>query len=212
MIAEIGTHPSDGRPLLHGETREEWRAWLEQHHEDSGGAWLVSWKKATGRPFVPYTETVDEALCFGWVDSRTNRLDEERGMRLFTPRNPKSGWSRINREKVAGLTEQGLMAPAGNRMVETAKSNGAWTVYDEIEDLVVPPDLAAALAESEAAEAFFERFPNSSKKNILWWIKSAHRPETRAGRVSRTAELASENRLANHPKGRDQGPTRQTAS
>lgn len=207
MIEEIGAHPSDGRPLIHAETREEWRAWLEQHHEDSSGAWLVSWKKATGGPFVPYTETVDEALCFGWVDSRTNKLDEERGMRLFTPRNPKSGWSRINREKVARLTEQGLMAPAGARMVELARASGSWTAYDEVEDLVVPPDLAAALAESETAGAFFKGFPNSSKKNILWWIKSARRPETRAARVSMTVDLASENRMANHPAGRDRGPS-----
>ena len=212
MIGEIGTHPSDGRPLVHAETREEWRAWLAQHHEDSGGAWLVSWKKATGRPFVPYPETVDEALCFGWVDSRPNRLNEERAMRLFTPRNPKSPWSRINKEKVARLTEQGLMAPAGNRLVEAAKANGAWTVYDEVEALVIPPDLAAALAESEAARAFFERFPDSSKKNILWWIKTARKPETRAARVSKTVELAAENRMANHPKGRDRGPALRTSA
>ncbi len=190
------------------ETREEWRAWLKQHHEESDGVWLVSWKKATGRPFVPYTDSVDEALCFGWVDSRANRIDEERAMRLFTARNPKSTWSRINKEKVARLTEQGLMAAAGIRSVEAAKANGAWSAYDEVEDLVVPPDLAAALAKSEAAAAFFDGFPDSSKKIILWWIKSARRPETRAARVSRTVALAAENRMANHPKGRDQGPTR----
>ena len=208
MIEEIGTHPSDGRALLHVEAREEWRAWLEQHHEGSPGVWLVSWKKATGRPFVPYPDSVDEALCFGWVDSRANRIDEERAMRLFTPRNPKSSWSRINKEKVARLTRQGLMATAGIRSVEAAKANGSWSAYDEVEDLVVPPDLAAALAKNEAAGAFFEGFPVSSKKSILWWIKSARRPETRAARVSKTVDLAAANRMANHPRGRDQGPTR----
>lgn len=208
MIGEIGNHASDGRTLLHVETREEWRAWLEQHHEGSDGVWLVSWKKATGRPFVPYPESVDEALCFGWIDSRPNKIDEERAMRLFTPRNPKSIWSRINKEKVARLTERGLMAAAGIRSVEAAKANGSWTVGDEIEDLVIPPDLADALGKSEAAGAFFESFPDSSKKSILWWIKSARRPETRVARVSKTVELATENRMANHPKGRDQGPTR----
>lgn len=103
MTGKIGTHPKDGKPLLLVETQDEWRGWLEGNHEESSGVWLVSWKKATGKPFVPFMDAVDEALCFGWVDSRINRLDEERAMRLFTPRNPKSPWSRINKEKVARL-------------------------------------------------------------------------------------------------------------
>ena len=179
------------------ETRGEWRAWLERNHE-SKGAWLVSWKKATGRPFIPYPETVDEALCFGWIDSRPNKLDDERAMRLFTPRKPKSPWSRLNKQKVARLSAQGLMAPAGMRMVETAKANGSWTVADEIEDVVIPPDLVAALGEDEPAREFFERFPESSKKAILWWIKTAKRPETRAGRIAETVSAAAQNRMANH--------------
>ena len=206
MIREIGAHPSDGRTLLLVETQDEWRAWLERNHGDAAGVWLVSWKKATGNPFVAYTDTVDEALCFGWVDSRVDSLDDERGMRLFTPRNPRSPWSRINKEKVANLMRQGRMTEAGARMVAAAQSNGAWTLYDEIEDLLVPPDLASALAGDEAARAYFENFPASAKKNILWWIKSARKPETRAARISRTIGLASENRMANHPAGRDQGP------
>ena len=205
-MAEVGTHPSDGRPLLHVETRAEWRSWLERHHEERNGVWLVSWKKATGRPFVPYPDSVDEALCFGWVDSRPNQLDEQRAMRLFTPRNSKSPWSRINRDKVARLMEQGLMAPAGIRSVDAAKANGSWTVSDEIENLVIPRDLASALAANETAGAFFDGFPNSSKKNILWWIKSARKPDTRAARISRTVDLAAGNRMANHPNGRDKGP------
>ena len=208
MKGEIGTHPGDGRPLLHAETREEWREWLKRRHGDADGVWLVSWKKATGKPFVPYTESVDEALCFGWVDSRPNKLDADRGMRLFTPRNPKSPWSRINKEKIDRLTKLGLMAEAGIRAVEAAKANGAWAALDEIEDLVMPPDLLSALESNVQARAFFERFPNSSKKNILWWIKSARRPETRAARISGTVELAAENRMANHPQGRDMGPAR----
>ena len=205
MAEAVGTHPSDGRPMVLVETRAEWRAWLERNH-DSKGMWLVSWKKATGRPFIPYPEKVDEALCFGWIDSRTNRLDDERAMQLFTPRRPKSPWSRINKEKVARLSEQGLMAPAGERMVETAKANGSWTVYDEIENIVIPSDLAASLAEDERARGFFERFPDSSKKAILWWIKTAKRPETRAGRIAETVGAAAQNRMANHFAGRDAGP------
>ena len=205
MTEAVGTHPSDGRPMVLAETRAEWRAWLERNHE-SKGAWLVSWKKATGRPFIPYPETVDEALCFGWVDSRPNKLDDERAMRLFTPRQPKSPWSRLNKEKVARLSEQGLIAPAGERMVETAKANGSWTVYDEIENIVIPSDLAASLAEDERARGFFERFPDSSKKAALWWIKTAKKPETRAGRIAETVRAAAQNRMANHFAGRDAGP------
>ena len=197
MAEVIGTHPSDGRPMVLVEMRAEWRAWLEENH-DSKGAWLVSWKKATGRPFIPYPETVDEALCFGWIDSRPNRLDDERAMRLFTPRKPKSLWSRLNKQKVARLSAEGLMAPAGMRMVETAQANGSWTVYDEIEDVVIPADLADALGADETAQGFFERFPESSKKAILWWIKTAKRPETRAGRIAETVAAAAQNRMADH--------------
>jgi uncharacterized protein YdeI (YjbR/CyaY-like superfamily) len=141
MGAVIGTHAQDGRPLFHVETREAWRAWLEEHHVVSEGVWLVSWKKATGQPFVPYSDAVDEALCFGWVDSGPNKLDDERVMRLFTPRNPKSPWSRINKGKVARLTVDGRMAAASIRMVEAAQANEARTAYNEIEDMVIPEDL-----------------------------------------------------------------------
>ena len=206
MIEEIGAHPSDGRPMLLVETREEWRGWLEQYHVSSPGIWLVSWKQATGKPFVPYGETVDEALCFGWIDSRVNTLDDERYMRLFTRRNLKSPWSRINKDKATRLMREGRMAEAGASVIAAAQSNGAWTMYDEIEDMIIPPDLAAALAANETARACFDNFPPSSRKNILWWIKSARKPETRAARVSKTAELAAENRMANHPAGRDRGP------
>ena len=199
MIEEIGAHPSDGRPLLQMETQEEWRAWLEQNHVSSPGIWLVSWKQATGKPFVPYSDSVDEALCFGWIDSRVNALDDQRAMRLFTRRNPKSPWSRINKDKAVRLMRQGRMMESGASIIAAAQSNGSWTVYDEIEDLVVPPDLAAALAHNETAQSHFDNFPPSSKKNILWWIKSARKPETRTARIAKTAELAAENRMANHP-------------
>lgn len=192
--------------MLLVETREEWRAWLERNHGTSPGVWLVSWKKATGKPYVPYGDTVDEALCFGWIDSRVNTLDDERAMRLFTRRNPKSPWSRINKEKAARLMQQARMTEAGASMIAAAQSNGAWTMYDEIEDLVIPPDLASALAANQTAQTHFDNFSPSSRKNILWWIKSARKPETRAARIARTAELAAGNRMANHPAGRDRGP------
>lgn len=192
--------------MLLVETREEWRAWLERNHGTSPGVWLVSWKKASGKPYVPYGDTVDEALCFGWIDSRVNTLDDERAMRLFTRRNPKSPWSRVNKEKAARLMQQARMTEAGASMIAAAQSNGAWTMYDEIEDLVIPPDLASALAANQTAQTHFDNFSPPSRKNILWWIKSARKPDTRAARIARTAELAAENRMANHPAGRDRGP------
>ncbi len=210
MISEIGAHASDGRPMLQVETQAEWRVWLEQNHAFSPGVWLVSWKKAAGKPFIPYGDTVDEALCFGWIDSRVNTLDDDRAMRLFTPRNPKSPWSRINKDKALRLMKQGRMAEAGARKIAAAQSNGSWTVYDEVEDQVIPPDLSAALAKNQAAQSCFDNFTPSSKKNILWWIKSARKPETRAARIAKTAELAAQNRMANHPMGRDRGPAERT--
>ena len=204
MKTQPPAHHEDGRPLLHVETIEEWRAWLEVNHADPKGVWLVSWKKPTGKPFVPYSDTVDEALCFGWIDSRPNKLDEERALRLFTPRDPKSPWSRINKRKVERLMRDDRMTDSGLSIVNAAKSNGAWTTYDEVEDLTIPPDLASALDGSAAA--FFQSFPNSAKKNILWWIKTAKKPETRAARIEKTVRLAAQNQMANHPAGRDKGP------
>ncbi len=192
--------------MFHAESLVRWRDWLRENHDSSSGVWLVVWKKHTGKPALVYSDSVDEALAFGWVDSRTNRLDDERAMRWFCPRNPTSPWSRINKAKTDRLIEAWRMTPAGQALVDAAKANGAWTVYDEIEDLVVPDDLAAALKTNPAAGANFARFSASATKNILWWIKSAKTSPTRTRRISTTVERALENRMANHPKGRDQGP------
>ncbi len=124
--------------------RGSWRRWLEKNHAIQRGIWLVFYKKATRKPSLEYEESVEEALCFGWVDSRTRRLDDERYMLMFTPRKPGSPWSRPNKERVERLVASGLMTPPGLAKIEEAQRNGAWTVYDAIEDLVIPGDLAAA--------------------------------------------------------------------
>ena len=196
----------DGKPMFHAESVRQWRGWLHANHDSSSGVWLVVWKKHTGKPALDYPDTVDEALAYGWIDSRTNRLDDDRAMRWFCARNPTSPWSRINRAKIARLTEAGRITPAGQALVDAAKANGAWTVSDEIEDLVIPDDLAEALQSNPKAETCFARFSASAKKNILWWIKSAKTAPTRTRRIATTVERAAENRMANHPKGRDQGP------
>lgn len=183
---------------FYAKDRHEWRAWLEANHATAPGIWLIYYKKESGKPRVDYADAVEEALCFGWVDSKPNMLDDERYMQLFSPRKAKSPWSKLNKSRVEKLIAQGLMMPAGLEKIEAAKQDGSWTAYDAIEELAVPPDLEEALAENEAARINFDAFPPSSKKNILWWIESAKRPETRAKRIEETVRLAAQNIKANH--------------
>jgi uncharacterized protein YdeI (YjbR/CyaY-like superfamily) len=184
------------RPQVHLERREDWRVWLAEHHATADGVWLVSWRKVTGRPAVGYDAAVEEALCFGWIDSLARKLDEERGMQLFTPRRPGSRWSRSNKERVARLEAAGLIAPAGAAVIEAARADGSWTALDDVENLVIPSDLAAALAARPGAAEHWEAFPRSVKRSILMWILDARRPATRARRVEETAVAAAEGRRA----------------
>lgn len=182
---------------IHPQTRAEWRAWLEQHHMRKEGIWLVSYKKATGKPRFDYDEAVEEALCFGWIDSKSNKLDDERWLLWFAPRKPRTGWSKLNQDRVKRLIEQGLMMPAGLAKVEAAKQDGSWNALDAIEALEIPPDLEQALIEYGEAKQNFEAFPKSAKRGILEWIAAAKKPETRAKRIQETARLAAENIRAN---------------
>lgn len=182
---------------IHPKTRAEWRSWLEQHHRQKEGVWLISYKKATGKPRFDYDEAVEEALCFGWIDSKPNKLDEERSLLWFAPRKPGTGWSKLNKERVERLIQQGLIMPAGLAKVEAAKADGSWNALDAIEALEIPPDLEQALIAYEAAKQNFAAFPKSVKRGILEWIASAKKPETRAKRVEETARLAARNERAN---------------
>lgn len=184
----------DDAPEVHPTSRTEWRAWLVEHHESGDGVWLVSFKKGTGKQQVSYEEAVEEALCFGWIDSTQKTIDAERNKLLFTPRRRSSGWARSNKERVQRLIEQGLMTPAGLRVVEQAKRDGSWALLDSIEDLKIPPDLSAALAELPGAEENFTGFSASARRAALWWIATARRPETRARRIAETARRAAEGR------------------
>jgi len=179
------------------ESRGEWRAWLEAHHARAPGVWVVTYKKAEGSRHVPYGDVVEEALCFGWVDSRGQRLDEARWMLLLTPRRPGSGWSRPNKQRIERLRAAGLMAPAGLAAVAAAEADGSWTALDAIEDLVEPDDLRAALDADADARREWDGFPRSAKRAILEWVLSAKRPETRARRVAETAEQAAQGLRAN---------------
>lgn len=189
---------------VHATTRAAWRAWLAEHHARDQGVWLVSFKRATGQPFVPYDEAVEEALCFGWVDSKPRKLDAERTMLWFAPRKPGSGWSRPNKERVARAEAAGAMAPAGAAKVAAAKRDGSWTMLDAVEALEVPADLAAAFDRHPGAAVRFDAFPRSAKRGILEWIAQAKTAPTRAKRVEETASLAREGVRANQwpPPGR----------
>ena len=190
---------TDGAPenSVHPLTVDEWRAWLAEHHQRKEGVWLIMYKKATGKARVDYEEAVAEALCFGWIDSKGNKLDDARSLLWFAPRKARSGWSRPNKERIARMLAAGKMTPAGLAKIEAAKVDGSWEALDAIENLEVPADLATALADYPNATANFEAFPRSVKRSILEWIVNGKRAETRAKRIAETAQLAEENQRAN---------------
>lgn len=181
-------------------SRKAWRAWLAANHATAPGAWAVTFKKHSGGPYVPYEALVEEALAFGWVDSLGRKLDDRRTQLLHTPRKPKSGWSRPNKERIERLTAAGLMAPAGLAAVEVAKANGAWSKLDDVENLVEPGDLVAALDRDPAARREWDAFPRSAKRGILEWIGDAKRPETLEKRVNETVRLAAQGIRANQAR------------
>ncbi|MBC8069133.1 MAG: YdeI/OmpD-associated family protein [Deltaproteobacteria bacterium] len=183
---------------IYAKDRQTWRRWLGKHHRRGESVWLVYYKKDSGTPSITYAEAVEEALCYGWIDSRPNKLDAERYKQLFSPRKPKSPWSTINKKRALRLIKAGQMTPAGLAKIEAAKQDGSWSSYDGVDSLVVPKDLAAGLAANKTAKRYFAEFPPSSQKIILWWIASAKRPATRAARIAETIRLAAENIRANH--------------
>ncbi|MDB9513069.1 YdeI/OmpD-associated family protein [Kamptonema animale CS-326] len=179
---------------IYAKDRREWRAWLEKNCNTSRGVWLIYYKVKSNLPSIKYTEAVKEALCFGWIDSKVKSLDEERYMQIFTPRQPKSVWSKLNKQYIEELVTQDLMTEAGIKKIEAAKQDGSWTLLDAIEALIIPQDLMQALEANETANRYFQAFSNSNKKSILFWIDSAKRPETRLKRIEQTINLAAENK------------------
>lgn len=174
-----------------------WRKWLEEKHLSEKAVWLIIYKKESQKLNITYDEAVDEALCFGWIDSKPNKRDEESFYVYFSIRNPKSNWSRVNKEKVSRLLAEGRMSGKGLEMIETAKANGTWDALNEVENLIQPEDLKLELAKYPNASVNFEAFPRSVKRGILEWILNAKRPETRAKRIAETAKLADTNIRAN---------------
>jgi uncharacterized protein YdeI (YjbR/CyaY-like superfamily) len=181
--------------------RSEWREWLSANHGTEKEIWLIGYRKDSNKPGLPYNDAVEEALCFGWIDSKPRTLDEERSMLWFAPRKPRTGWSRPNKERVERLIADGRMAAPGLAKIEAARRDGSWSALDAIERLEIPPDLGAALARHVPARPHFEAFPRSVKRGILEWIATARKPDTRARRIEETARLAARNVRANQWRG-----------
>lgn len=173
-------------------SQQEWRQWLKKNHRSKQSVWLVSYKKNSNIPTVTYNEAVDEALCFGWIDSTKKSLDEERSMQFFCQRKPNSVWSKINKAKVQRLIEEGRMTKAGLSCIEVAKQNGSWTILDEVEELIIPKDLAIEFRRNPGSKEYFLSLSKSMRKMMLQWLVVAKRPETRQNRIKEIAEQAAQ--------------------
>ncbi len=174
--------------------RNAWRKWLEKNHAKSPGVWLIYYKKSSGTPRVEYNDAVEEALCFGWIDSTIRPIDDKKYMQRFTPRKPRSGWSGLNKQRINRMIEQGLMTPAGFEKIEIAKKDGSWESLDHIDAIQLPDDFAKALTKNKKAKSNFENFPQFARKQFLYWINSAKRPETRKQRIQLLVRMAAANK------------------
>jgi uncharacterized protein YdeI (YjbR/CyaY-like superfamily) len=187
-------------PTFHAPTRQAWRAWLLENYQKADNIWLIIYKKDSPTASVYYDEAVDEALCFGWIDSSVKKRDAESYVQFFSKRKPKSNWSKVNKEKVGKLIEAGLMHESGQAMIDLAKKTGTWTALDEVENLTLPTDLQQALDANPTAKGYFEAFPRSVKRGILEWLFNAKQAQTRQKRIEEIVTLAERNERANQYK------------
>ena len=181
----------NGVATFYPTSKKEWRAWLQKHHAKETSVWVVMYKKASGVPTISWSEAVDEALCFGWIDSTRRPVDEERSIQFFSKRKPKGTWSKINKAKIEQLTADGLMTKAGQACIDAAKQNGSWTILDEVEEMVMPAELEKALAEREGAMEYFMGLSRSVRKMALHRIAMAKRDETKQKRITEIADSAA---------------------
>jgi len=173
--------------------KQDWRKWLELNHNKKESVWLIFYKKKSPNYNLNWSESVDEALCFGWIDSVKKTIDTEKYIQYFSRRKAKSNWSKINKDKVQILIEQELMKEEGYKSIEIAKENGSWTFLDEVEALLIPEDLKGEFVNYKGSMEYFDSLSKSAKKILLYWIVSAKRKETRQNRILEIAENASKN-------------------
>lgn len=176
----------------------DWRKWLEKNHLSKQSVWLVCYNKNSGKKSITWSESVDAALCFGWIDSKKIKVDEEKTHQFFSKRKARSTWSKINKVKVAQLIEQGLMTDAGYKSIDVAKQNGSWTILDTVENLVIPEDLRVEFEKNAVAGAFFDGMSKSSKKAVLQWLVLAKTAETRQKRIAEIVECSAQNLKPKH--------------
>jgi uncharacterized protein YdeI (YjbR/CyaY-like superfamily) len=195
----------DGIKTFYAKSEQAWRKWLDKNHNTEKSVWLIIYKKESKTPSVYYPEAVDQALCYGWIDSKPNKRDEESYYQFFSKRNPKSKWSKVNKEKIARLLKTKQVMPAGFEMIKIAKQTGTWDALNNVDALQVPEDLQTLFNKNKTALAHWNKFPPSSKRGILEWVLNAKQAETRQKRISETVRLAALNIKANHPMNRQGG-------
>jgi uncharacterized protein YdeI (YjbR/CyaY-like superfamily) len=184
--------------IFYPKSKTEWRKWLQENHVSKQAVWLVYYNKKSKLESITWSEAVDEALCFGWIDSKRISIDNNTSHQFFSKRKPKSTWSKINKNKVQALIEKGLMTNAGLVCIETAKQNGSWTILDEVEELIIPADLETEFRKKPVAKEFFSKASKSVKKIILYWLLSAKTIETRQKRIREIIESAEQNLKPKH--------------
>ena len=173
-------------------SQQDWREWLMENHRSKQSIWLIYYKKQTKKPSISWSEAVDEALCFGWIDSTAKSIDSETYRQFFCKRKPNSVWSKINKEKVQRLLANDLITPTGLKSINIAKQNGSWSILDDVEALKMPEDLATAFAAQPDAQAFFLGRSKSVQKSILQGLALLKRPETREKRIVQIIERAAQ--------------------
>ncbi|MCG2614652.1 YdeI/OmpD-associated family protein [Terrimonas sp. NA20] len=176
---------------------KEWRQWLQKNHRSKQSVWVIYYKKKANHPTVTHSEAVDEALCFGWIDSTRVSLGDDQFKQFFCKRKPTSVWSKINKAKVQKLIDEKKMMPAGWKSIETAKENESWSILDDVEELKIPADLSKAFRRHAGSKAFFNSLSKSVKKMMLQWLVLAKREETREKRLE---EIASNAAAGQRPK------------
>lgn len=184
--------------IFYPKSQTEWRNWLQENHISKQDVWLVYYKKKSEIESITWREAVDEALCFGWIDSKRISIDKDISHQFFSKRKPKSTWSKINKNKVLELIEKGLMTEAGLKCIEIAKQNGSWTILDEVEELIIPKDLESEFDKKPISKDFFYSSSRSFKKMILYWLVSAKTTDTRQKRIAEIIESAEQNLKPKH--------------
>lgn len=190
--------PSKDIETFYPKGQTDWRLWLSENHKSKQSVWLLFYKVSSPEPSITWSEAVDEALCFGWIDSKKQTIDKFSYRQFFSKRKPKSTWSKVNKEKVIELEKSGLMTEEGHKCIAIAKGNGSWSILDSVEALIVPNDLEQEFIKHTGAKEYYQSLNKSHKKQVLYWIVQAKREETRIKRITEIASLAGQNKRPKH--------------